>query len=370
MRGLLPLWVGIVIYASVSAGRKPAADRSRYACGRSRSGNGSSTITRCRKPMSIPSPCAASPGFRRSGWRRCSTPRPMPSPAGAGRWCWRPPRSRRPSRCWRDFSIRHLSDSTALVFVAAALALTVPHLLARPHVLALPVMVPWVGGLIAAADRRGAPSFWLLPLMALWANLHGGFVFGLVLIAPIALDAVINADAQLRKSLALRWAAFGARGAAGELLHALWLEFAVGVAEDPRARQRAAADQGMAGGGFQQPRCARNLPAAAARARAVARHQAAADAHRAAARSDSHGAGPGTAPPKSWRCWRRWCLPPRWRGRSAALRFPVARRRSADARRAARRRRGRAGGGNACLCARCIASRRTCAARRSRRWPS
>ena len=40
--------------------------------------------------------------------------------------------------------IRRLNDSTALVFVVAALALTVPHLLARPHVLAMPVMVMWV----------------------------------------------------------------------------------------------------------------------------------------------------------------------------------------------------------------------------------
>jgi hypothetical protein len=103
-----------------------------------------------------------------------------------------------------------LSESTTLVFVAAALALTVPHLLARPHVLAFPVMVLWVGALVDAADRRGAPSFWLIPLMVLWANLHGGFVFGLVLIAPIALDAVLNAAAKSRKSLALRWAAFGA----------------------------------------------------------------------------------------------------------------------------------------------------------------
>src|SRR5438105_549742 len=53
-----------------------------------------------------------------------------------------------------------------------------------------------------------APSFWLLPLMALWANLHGGFVFGLVLMAPIALDAVMSADLASRKPLALRWAAF------------------------------------------------------------------------------------------------------------------------------------------------------------------
>jgi hypothetical protein len=103
---------------------------------------------------------------------------------------------------------KHLSESTTLVFVAAALALTASHLLARPHVLALPVMMAWVGGLVQAADRRGAPSLWLLPLMALWANLHGGFVLGLALVAPIALDAVLNADVLQRKRLALRWAAF------------------------------------------------------------------------------------------------------------------------------------------------------------------
>jgi hypothetical protein len=107
------------------------------------------------------------------------------------------------------FLSRRLSESAALVFVAAGLALTMPHLLARPHVLALPVMVAWTSALIAAADRRAAPSFWLLPLMVLWANLHGGFILGLMLVAPIALDAVVNADARVRKTLALRWALFG-----------------------------------------------------------------------------------------------------------------------------------------------------------------
>jgi hypothetical protein len=68
--------------------------------------------------------------------------------------------------------------------------------------------VAWVGEMIEAADRRGAPSLWLTPLMALWANLHGGFVFGLVLIAPIALDAVLSADVKQRRSLTLRWAGF------------------------------------------------------------------------------------------------------------------------------------------------------------------
>ena len=107
------------------------------------------------------------------------------------------------------FLSRRLADSTTLVFVAAALALTVPHLLARPHVLALPVMVAWVGGLISAADKREAPSFWLLPLIALWANLHGGFVFGIMIVAPIALDCVVSADTSARKALLLRWVVFG-----------------------------------------------------------------------------------------------------------------------------------------------------------------
>ncbi|MGJ4994165.1 hypothetical protein ACQR0Z_07135 [Bradyrhizobium sp. HKCCYLS3077] len=105
---------------------------------------------------------------------------------------------------------RHLRDSTTLVFVVAAFLLCLPHLLARPHVLAFPILVAWIGGLIDAADRREAPPFALVLLIALWANLHGGFVFGLFFIAPAALDALVNADASARRGLALRWALFAA----------------------------------------------------------------------------------------------------------------------------------------------------------------
>ena len=108
------------------------------------------------------------------------------------------------------FLSRRLSETACIVLVATAVAMMAGHLVARPHVLAMPVMVAWVGGLVAAMDRRDAPSFRLLPLMTLWANLHGGFVLGLALIAPMALDAVWNADAQWRKGLALRWAFFAA----------------------------------------------------------------------------------------------------------------------------------------------------------------
>lgn len=90
----------------------------------------------------------------------------------------------------------------------AALTLSTQHLLARPHVLVLPVMIAWTNGLMAASERGRAPSFRLLPLIALWANLHGGFLFGLLLVGAFALDAIWNVAPGQRLSLALRWIAF------------------------------------------------------------------------------------------------------------------------------------------------------------------
>jgi hypothetical protein len=104
---------------------------------------------------------------------------------------------------------RHIPSTYAVVISLAALVLSVPHLLARPHVLVLPVMVLWVNGLVSASQAGNAPRLRLLPLIALWANLHGGFVFGLTLVAPFAIDALWNADRPQRKLLMLRWAAFG-----------------------------------------------------------------------------------------------------------------------------------------------------------------
>ncbi|UGV25733.1 hypothetical protein E0H22_08570 [Rhodopseudomonas boonkerdii] len=102
-----------------------------------------------------------------------------------------------------------LARTPALVILAATLALMAGHMLARPHVLAMPVMVAWVAGLVDAMDRRSAPSFRLLPLMVLWANLHGGFVLGLALIGPIALDAIWHAPKERQARMLLRWILFG-----------------------------------------------------------------------------------------------------------------------------------------------------------------
>lgn len=106
---------------------------------------------------------------------------------------------------------RWLAPIPTLVFASAAFALAAPHLLAsaRPHALALPILVAFAAGLVSALDRRIAPSWWLLPLMTLWANLHGGFVFGLALIGPIGLGAIWAMPPAARPAMLARWGLFG-----------------------------------------------------------------------------------------------------------------------------------------------------------------
>lgn len=107
------------------------------------------------------------------------------------------------------FVLDRLAAVPALALCIAGLVLAAPHLLARPHALALPLMVAWIAGLMRALDERRAPSFALLPLMTLWANLHGGFTFGIFFIAPAALEALWRAPATDRRRVLLRWGAFG-----------------------------------------------------------------------------------------------------------------------------------------------------------------
>ena len=107
------------------------------------------------------------------------------------------------------FLSEELTPLPVIVLCAGTWLVTSAHLLARPHVLALPLMVAWVGGLVRAVDRKRAPSLWLLPLMVLWANLHGGFTFGIFMVGALALDAIVDAPAGTRRTAFLHWFAFG-----------------------------------------------------------------------------------------------------------------------------------------------------------------
>src|SRR5215471_10576643 len=107
------------------------------------------------------------------------------------------------------FLLQKLEPIPALTLAVAAFVLASPHLLARPHALALPLMVAWAGVLINAVDYRRSPPLALLPVMTLWANLHGTFTLGLALVAPLAFEAWLNAGAA-RRATALTWLRFGA----------------------------------------------------------------------------------------------------------------------------------------------------------------
>jgi hypothetical protein len=104
---------------------------------------------------------------------------------------------------------RALRGVMLAVVVLLGLGLWAPSLLARPHILALPVAALWTAGLIEAADRAKAPPLVLAGLMVLWSNMHGGFIFGLFLIGPFALEAVLEVPATARRGAIRDWGVFG-----------------------------------------------------------------------------------------------------------------------------------------------------------------
>ena len=140
-----------------------------------------------------------------------------------------------------------LGPRRAAIGAALAFLLTESHLLARPHVLALPLLVIWMSGVIRARDEGRVPSLLLLPVMTLWCNLHGGFVVGLAFAGLLAAEAVLEAPTSGRL-LALRgWGGFLAMSALAALispngidlftlpLHMLQMGFATGSISEWRS---------------------------------------------------------------------------------------------------------------------------------------
>jgi hypothetical protein len=108
------------------------------------------------------------------------------------------------------FLLRELAPTPALLMVVVAIVLLAPHTLARPHMLTLPVMMAWAIALVRGMDRRTPPPYWALPLLVLWANLHGSVVLALGLIGPAALEALLNEKRSEWPRVVLRWLPFAA----------------------------------------------------------------------------------------------------------------------------------------------------------------
>jgi hypothetical protein len=119
---------------------------------------------------------------------------------------------------------RDLRGAPLLATVGLGVGLMTANLLARPHMLALPIAAAWSAGLIAARSRGRAPPLALALLMMAWANMHGGFIFGLVLIGPFALEALTEAPAEARLATARAWTLFGLAALAAALINPYGVE--------------------------------------------------------------------------------------------------------------------------------------------------
>lgn len=94
----------------------------------------------------------------------------------------------------------------ALALLGLALTGT---LIARPHMLALPLLAGWTVLLLCAREDDRAPSLGWAATMLVWANMHGSFLFGFLLTAVFALDALVAAPAARRWEVVRSWGTFG-----------------------------------------------------------------------------------------------------------------------------------------------------------------
>jgi hypothetical protein len=109
------------------------------------------------------------------------------------------------------FCLRRGADLpvTALL-LALSLGASMIHLFARPHVLSWLFTVIWFQVLDGSESRR---LWWLPASMLLWANVHGGFVVGFILLGMYMLsDAILYyrcREAEERRTLVSRLRALG-----------------------------------------------------------------------------------------------------------------------------------------------------------------
>jgi hypothetical protein len=95
----------------------------------------------------------------------------------------------------------------ALLPIVAMDFVLIPMLSARPHVLTWPLLAFWTLLMLRAREQDRAPPVIAAALVILWANMHGGFVFGLAIAAAFGLEALVDSS---DKSRAFRqWLVFG-----------------------------------------------------------------------------------------------------------------------------------------------------------------
>jgi hypothetical protein len=106
------------------------------------------------------------------------------------------------------FLLKRLNTIPSLIFVLFAYLLIIPHILPRPHIFAIPIMLYWTICLVECSEKQSKPPFYILPLMVLWVNMHGSFAIGVVFSVFFAAEAIFYATSEVRKTLTFQWLTF------------------------------------------------------------------------------------------------------------------------------------------------------------------
>ena len=114
----------------------------------------------------------------------------------------------------------HLQRRVSIPIVAASLLMLdvalAPFVLARPHLLAWPLLAGWTIVLLRAAEKGRPPSLWWTLMLVVWTNAHASFPLALPIAAAIGFDSAIEARwANFRK-----WLIFGMVSALALMLNA------------------------------------------------------------------------------------------------------------------------------------------------------
>ena len=112
---------------------------------------------------------------------------------------------------------RHLGGVTLVVVVAVTLSCMSPSLLARPHLLVLPILTLWMVELLQARAENRAPHLAYALLMIPWANMHGSYVFAIFIAGAFGLEALV-ANWKDRWTVIRTWGLFGLAAFAATLV--------------------------------------------------------------------------------------------------------------------------------------------------------
>ncbi len=87
---------------------------------------------------------------------------------------------------------RGLRATAVLPIVIIGAASSMIHWATRPHVFTFIFVVVWVALLDDLRDGKRDHIWWVIPLMVVWANTHGAFIIGFVLIGTYLIGGIID----------------------------------------------------------------------------------------------------------------------------------------------------------------------------------